>query len=451
MCKICEKEITFNEKHGKDNVSKHFKSIKHISKEEQLNDGPTTEFIDNALKRAEVKQIKNEYFADMTKALIEANIPIEKLNHPSFRNFLYKYNKQNVPNPTTLRNNYVPKLYKNTIIKIQESLGEYPLYLIVDESTDSRNRYVINILVGQLNGKPTKSMLVSTTFVNETNNKTVSQCILNSLKNIWPDNLHYERLYLILSDQASYMIKAIKCLKETNLFPNLHHITCIAHALNRVCCVISEENQEINSLVTLFKKILIKSPLKVIAFKEQTGLPLPPTPVKTRWGTWLKSAFYFAENYTKVKSFIENLSDSSKAIKEAKILIKSSTIENKLIEITEFEFLTGALLYFQNQGLKVSDVLEKRQYIESKLKGKALDKFKKSLNKNPDFDKFTNSDVYDFKLKTKFAPLVSVDVERSFSQYKEILSDKRQNMTQTTIEHLNVICFNDFLGFDYNK
>ena len=43
---------------------------------------------------------------------------------------------------------------------------------------------------------------------------------------------------------------------------------------------------------------------------------------------------------------------------------------------------------------------------------------------------------------------MSVDVERSFFQYKQILSDKRQNMTKTTIEHLNVICFNDFLGFN---
>ena len=41
---------------------------------------------------------------------------------------------------------------------------------------------------------------------------------------------------------------------------------------------------------------------------------------------------------------------------------------------------------------------------------------------------------------------VSVDVERSFSKYKDILSDKRQNMTKSTIQHLNTICFNNFLN-----
>ena len=77
---------------------------------------------------------------------------------------------------------------------------------------------------------------------------------MDSLNHIWPEKLQYDRIYLILSDKASYMIKAISCLKSSNLFPNQHHVTCLAHAINRVCSVISDENSEINSLIILFKK-----------------------------------------------------------------------------------------------------------------------------------------------------------------------------------------------------
>jgi hypothetical protein len=55
----------------------------------------------------------------------------------------------------------------------------------------------------------------------------------------------------------------------------------------------------------------------------------------------------------------------------------------------------------------------------------------------------TNSS--EFKRKTKFAPLVSVEVERSFSKYKSLLSEKRINLTENNIEKFIVIQFNDFL------
>lgn len=72
-------------------------------------------------------------------------------------------------------------------------------------------------------------------------------------------------------------------------------------------------------------------------------------------------------------------------------------------------------------------------------------KLEQSLAKNPDVeDVATNKDL-NYRLKTKYAPLVSVDVERSFSTYKYLLSDRRSSLTEKNIEMLNVICFNSFL------
>jgi hypothetical protein len=110
-------------------------------------------------------------------------------------------------------------------------------------------------------------------------------------------------------------------------------------------------------------------------------------------------------------------------------------------------FLTEALIELQTQGLKLSKQLEILGAVKDQLQGNCLVKLEKSLRKNPDLKKFIKDDNdYEFRCNIKFAPLVSVDVERSFSKYKEILSDKRQNMTKATVEHLNIICFNNFLN-----
>ncbi len=78
--------------------------------------------------------------------------------------------------------------------------------------------------------------------------------------------------------------------------------------------------------------------------------------------------------------------------------------------------------------------------VKDQLQDNCLVKLEKSLRKNPDLKKFTNDDNdYEFRCNIKFAPLVSVDVERSSDKYKEILSDKRQNMTKATVEHLNIM------------
>ena len=83
--------------------------------------------------------------------------------------------------------------------------------------------------------------------------------------------------------------------------------------------------------------------------------------------------------------------------------------------------------------------------ISDQIEGFAKDKLEASLAKNPDVVLFATTTDLEFRVKTKFAPLVSVDVERSFSQYKEILSSRRQNLIFKNIEMLNVVKYNAFL------
>ncbi len=109
-------------------------------------------------------------------------------------------------------------------------------------------------------------------------------------------------------------------------------------------------------------------------------------------------------------------------------------MSDSLIEISEFTFLTDSITKLESQGLRLKEQLEILDNVKSKLKGKPLGKLKNSLNKNPDLLKFTNPDNdHEFKMQIKYASLVSVDVERSFSIYKAILTDRRHNLTKENI------------------
>ena len=79
-------------------------------------------------------------------------------------------------------------------------------------------------------------------------------------------------------------------------------------------------------------------------------------------------------------------------------------------------------------------------------------KFSDVLSKNPGFNKITSIarilsgetlDNFDMSpnliARFKYAPLTSCDVERSFSSYKNLLSDRRTNLTPQHLEML-LIC-----------
>ena len=99
----------------------------------------------------------------------------------------------------------------------------------------------------------------------------------------------------------------------------------------------------------------------------------------------------------------------------------------------------------KTQGLSIDDQLGLIEDAKKNLPQFALNKLNRCLENNPGLssfiEKFKNGNEYEFKQNVKFAPLVTVDVERSFSQYKYILSDRRTRLTDENIERLNIVMF----------
>lgn len=176
---------------------------------------------------------KQDTFAvKLATTFIEAGIPQWKLRHPSMRNFFREQYNEILPNVNTFYNE-VDLIYENTLQKVKECIGEHPIYFIVDETTDKCKRSVLNVLVGKIDGTFSKPMLLNTIFLEHTNNTTVQQAINKACVVLYGSEIPYQKLWFLISGQAPYMIKAGKGLKQ--MFPNLKHITCLIHGLNRVC------------------------------------------------------------------------------------------------------------------------------------------------------------------------------------------------------------------------
>ncbi len=92
-----------------------------------------------------------------------------------------------------------------------------------------------------------------------------------------------EQFKLFYSDGASYMRKAGCILKE--LYPCLRHLTCLCHALQNVYEELMRQFPNVNTLISVTKKIFLKSPKRVARFHERyPDLKLPPEPMVIRFG-----------------------------------------------------------------------------------------------------------------------------------------------------------------------
>ena len=211
-------------------------------------------------------------------------------------------------------------------------------------------------------------------------------------------------------------------------------------------CTRSCQPNALHKFVSSIKKILKKAPSRIQKYVEITGLPLPPSPILTRWGTWLKVAVFICNHFDIICKFLDALpNDDSSAVEKAKKLALQQELQDELYTVHGFSFLTTAITKLEEQCPEKEAQWAVLMDVQRELQGAGKQKLDQSLAKNPDVQEVATNKNLDYRMKTRYAPLVSVDVERSFSSYKYLLSDRRCNLTEKNIEILNVIYFNSFL------
>ena len=275
-CKPCEKAISADQK---SQLKQHRESEKHRS-----NSSLKRKLVQPQLSFNDPKKVctrEEKIGQDLCTALLAANIPIQKVEVPKFREFLEENIGFVMPSVNTIRQKYVPKVYENAFESIKKDLEGKNIWMSIDETTDKVGRKVANVIIGELNSeKYCKPYLAKCTFLEAADHGTIARLANDTLKELWP-SFECNLLKIFVSDAAPYMVKAGKALEI--FYPSMIHMTCLCHALHRVCEQIREMYPIVNSVISACKKVFLKSPSRIQAFKESyPNVPLPPEPILTR-------------------------------------------------------------------------------------------------------------------------------------------------------------------------
>lgn len=235
----------------------HLKTSLHQNKLSARTNKPRQQLLEESLQNT--SSVQETFSKDLCNLFLGCNIPLHKLDNPIFQTFLKTYcnvenTKITVPSLSTLRKKYVGDIYTDVLEDIKKKIKDQNLWISVDETTDGKGRQVANLIVGVLNGvNYSKGHLISVSSLESTNHVTIARFVNEGLAKFFlPERVPSEKILLMVTDAASYMLKSAQSLKI--FFPNLIHCTCLAHGLNRVAEKIRLEYPLVNSLISNIKK-----------------------------------------------------------------------------------------------------------------------------------------------------------------------------------------------------
>lgn len=408
---------------------------------------------------------ENPFFQELTEFFMASDIPIDKLNNPAFVQFMERYVRRPLPDARTLRETYVPKIHEKNVTQMQQEVDDNPIYISIDETVDAEQRCVFHAIVSPLYlHEPGIPRLLNEDFYDVGNGENVVEFFNNSLQILWPRGIQYNKVLLFVTDAAPYMVRAGNMLTAT--YPKLKHVTCLAHGLHRIAETVRECFPDVNGIIANTKSVFSKAPLRVRLFQQMCpNVMLPPAPIITRWGTWLRAASYYNDHYNEVKAVIDALQPDSENVRNVQRYFQRLGNRQDFITIhTNYSILADSIVQLEAQGLDlhasceiirvVSNRLLQSPAVNDRVKLKLI----QVLTANSDFydvlalaerclvtNNFEvvpyNWDVNDVR-HMAFAPITSSDVERSFSHYKNILRPNRRSFTQENLKKFVCIHFN---------
>jgi hypothetical protein len=187
FCILCHCTVSFGRAFC---VQQHVGTKKHQTALEELSTSRSRQktLVDLCGSSTEQTQFNTE----LCETLIVADIPFNKMQNETFKRFLEKFTNFKVPDRSTLCKGYIADLYEKKLSRIRTELAECPIYVEVDETTDSTGRYVANVLVGALKSdEASKPYLIKTEFLERTNHATILKLVNDSMILLWPNGIRY--------------------------------------------------------------------------------------------------------------------------------------------------------------------------------------------------------------------------------------------------------------------
>lgn len=226
FCELCEVKV---DPERRSSITQHIRTEKHhraIDRQLNQKTNNSQPLLTNLTSK------KSNFNMDLCRALISANIPLNKLQNREFRQFLQLYTQKYVPTESTLRKFYLDDCYEEMMKTIKRRVLLKKIWISIDETSDAEGRQIVNAVIGTLEeDRADDIFLLNTDVLEKTNHSTVSKFFDKSLSILWPDGIKHDDVLLLMSDAAPYMVKCGKSLNA--LYSKMVHVTCAAHGLHR--------------------------------------------------------------------------------------------------------------------------------------------------------------------------------------------------------------------------
>lgn len=398
-----------------------------------------------------------ELMCDLILMLSACNIPFHVVRKEPFREFWKKYIPQwKLPSSETLRL-YLPHVRDRIEKQIKQHVRNKKLWITVDETTDSQRHSVATVVVRVLNKNSySPPFLLACKRLQQCTGETIKELVKTTLQQF---EISAGQVLMLVTDGAAYMRLAGRLLQQS-VYPQLTHVTCILHTLHLVADTVRKCYPQVDKLIAETKAVFTKSPKRIREFHNMcTGIPEPPQPVLTRWGTWINAAFYYVQHFDSIKNVVLKFnSREAECIKKSQEQFQNQQVYEDLQIIRDnYTVLGDAIKQFQNTSLSFVESVRLIDQLQTKLQTLSdtigitvKEKMETLLSKNPGLARLRNlynnpvpEDLLtEFKEYFAHAPITSIDVERSFSLYKNIFTPRRTSFQERTVEtHLMLQMF----------
>ena len=279
---------------------------------------------------------------------------------------------------------------------------------------------------------------------------------------------------LIVTDGASYNKLAIEGVRKQFPSLKLEFVTCLAHMVNRVLCKLQEISKNAMKLIKSLNAIMKNSIIKRRLFGKVVGCRFPKI-CFTRWGTFVSTCKFLQQRRSKILQFTSDVEKMKKSktkmdvetTEPSKIQTFSNTMKDencwKEIEIVaDLDNFISIITNLQRDRQKCSEqigaverlafYLETKNEQGTKERKKVINVLVKKLNdvitKNFGFKRLriisSNNLLPAF---LAYAPLTTVEVERSFSILHWMIDERRSSLNDDTLDAMLMIHHDNMVRF----
>lgn len=145
FCKFCQHTVDWTRE---DTCNDHLISKVHLKNKAKSTAGKSPQVTIEATTKS--IEARREFVEDFVAMCAEADIPLEKMKR--IRPFLVKHCKQGgaLPeNPSSLRQTHLPRVFDQHMQKVLQEIRGKKLFVVVDETSENRDRSVLNIVIGE--------------------------------------------------------------------------------------------------------------------------------------------------------------------------------------------------------------------------------------------------------------------------------------------------------------